>query len=103
MIWKNKGQIAEGIKNSLFKTQHVEEIANMRLDICEKCKLYTMLDEGCIIPGTGPCCDLEQGGCGCSLSLKTRSLSSSCPHPKGPKWEAVLTEEEEDELNEKLD
>jgi hypothetical protein len=39
------------------------------------------------------------GGCGCSLSLKTRALSSECPLGY---WKAVLSEEEEDKLNEKL-
>lgn len=42
-----------------------------------KCELY----------GTQPCCSL----CGCSLKLKTRSLSSSCP---ANKWKAVISEEE---------
>lgn len=100
-IWKNKGQIIEGIKNSIFKKEHVEEIARQRMQICRLCSLYDVQGEGCMVPGTQPCCNEKLGGCGCSLSLKTRSLSSSCPLPT-PKWEAVLSEEEEDKLNEKL-
>jgi len=73
-IWKSRGQIIEGITNSIFKREDVEEIAKER----------------------------DKGGCGCSLSLKTRSLSSSCPHPNGAKWSAELTQEEEDTLNKKL-
>jgi hypothetical protein len=52
-----------------------------------------------MIPGTQPCCNEKLGGCGCSLSLKTRALSSDCP--KGY-WKAELTQEEEDQLKEKL-
>jgi hypothetical protein len=98
-IWKAKGQILEGVANSIFKKEHVEEIATYRALICTGCSLYDSAGVGCMVPGTGPCCNMMQGGCGCSLKLKTRSLSSSCPHPDGPKWEAELTQEEEDAIN----
>lgn len=98
-VWKSKGQIIEGITNSIFKREDVEEIAQQRMSICETCQLFTNNDKGCLVPGTTPCCDETQGGCGCSLSLKTRALSSECPLGK---WMAELTEEEEDKLNEKL-
>jgi len=52
-----------------------------------------------MVPGTQPCCNEKLGGCGCSLSLKIRALSSECP--KGY-WKAELTQEEEDQLKEKL-
>jgi len=98
-IWKSKGQILEGITNSIFKREDVEEIAQHRMQICEACELLDVQGEGCTLPGTQPCCNENKGGCGCSLSLKTRALSSDCPLGK---WEAELTEEEEDKLNEKL-
>ena len=98
-IWKSKGQILEGITNSIFKKEDVEEIAEQRMGICFSCKLYTNDDKGCMVPGTSPCCDEREGGCGCSLSLKTRALSSECPLGK---WKAILTEEEEEQLNQKL-
>jgi hypothetical protein len=98
-IWKSKGQILEGITNSIFKKEDVEEIAKERMNICLFCDLYTETDTGCMIPGTAPCCNQDLGGCGCSLSLKTRSLSSECPNDY---WKAELTEEEEDKLNAKL-
>jgi hypothetical protein len=44
------------------------------------------------MPGTQPCCNL----CGCSLSFKTRSLSSSCPDFR---WKALISEEDEDNLD----
>ena len=36
-IWKNKSQIAEGIKNLAFKQDHIEELAKYRKSICESC------------------------------------------------------------------
>ncbi len=69
------------------------------MQICNECDLLDVQGEGCMVPGTQPCCNENKGGCGCSLSLKTRALSSDCPLGK---WEAILTEEEEDKLNEKL-
>lgn len=84
--------------NAAFRKEKVEEIAKTRIAICEsnKCGSYDTAGAGCMIPGTQPCCDERTGGCGCSLEFKIRSLSSSCP--KGF-WEAVLTEEEENKLN----
>jgi len=98
-IWKSKGQILEGITNSIFKKEDVEEIASDRLDVCYRCELITNDDKGCVVPGTGPCCNQLKGGCGCSLKFKTRCLSSECPLGK---WKAELTQEEEDQLNQKL-
>lgn len=98
-IWKTKGQILEGIKNSVFKKEDVEEVANYRMYICQNCPLYDINGEGCMVPGTTPCCNEKLGGCGCSLKLKTRALSSECPLKK---WKAEMSEEEEDKLNEKI-
>lgn len=96
-IWKAKGQILEGIKNSVFKKEDVEQIADQRMEICKSCSLFDEVGAGCILPGSHPCCDEKKGGCGCSLAFKTRSLSSECP--KG-RWKAVLTQQEEDLLYE---
>lgn len=91
--------ILEGIKNSLFKKEHVELIAAERQAICNKCPLIDLKGDKCLMPGTQPCC----GECGCSLDFKTRSLSSECPHPEGPKWEAYMDEDDEDKLNLQLE
>jgi hypothetical protein len=88
-IWKNKSQILEGITNALIRDKYVEEVAAIRNSICDDCELK---GNKCMVPGTGPCCN----DCGCSLGFKTRSLSSSCPLGK---WKALLTEDEEDELD----
>lgn len=93
-IWKNRNQITEGIRNRVFKTEHVELIAAERMRICTGCRLYTTTS-GCAVPGTQPCCNEDLGGCGCSLALKTRSLSSACP--KGY-WKEELSESEENLL-----
>jgi hypothetical protein len=98
-VWKAKGQIVEGITNSIFKREDVEEIAEQRMHICKGCSLYDEEGTGCFVSGTQPCCNQDKGGCGCSLSLKTRALSSECPMGF---WKAELTEEEEDKLNQKL-
>jgi hypothetical protein len=98
-IWKTKGQILEGITNSVFKREDVEQIAEHRMTICRRCELFDSLGKGCMVPGTEPCCDQTKGGCGCSLKFKTRSLSSACPKDK---WNAEMSQEEEDQLNQKL-
>tara|TARA_R110001592_G_scaffold354234_2_gene653753 strand:+ start:488 stop:802 length:315 start_codon:yes stop_codon:yes gene_type:complete len=86
-IWKNKGQIIEGVKNNIFKKEHIEDIAEKRLAICEVCSLFDKKGDSCLVPGTQPCC----GSCGCSMDLKLRALSSECPEGK---WNAVLSHEE---------
>ena len=98
-IWKSTGAILEGVKNSIFKREDVEEIARYRMLICKFCEVYTEEDEGCMVPGTSPCCNQLKGGCGCSLQFKTRSLSSCCPLGK---WDAEVSQEEEDVINQKL-
>ena len=98
-VWKSKGQILEGVTNSIFKKEDVEQIAQQRMQICEKCELLDMQGDGCMVGGTAPCCNEKLGGCGCSLTFKTRSLSSECP--KGY-WLAEVTQEEEDVINQKL-
>jgi hypothetical protein len=95
-VWKQKGKILEGIKNSVFKQEHVEEIATKRNAICQSCDLIDKTGDKCFMPGTQPCC----GVCGCSLQFLQRSLSSKC---EAGKWDAILTDEENDELNNHLE
>ena len=40
-IWKNKKQIAEGIKNLVFKEDDIEDLVEYRRSICEKCIWYS--------------------------------------------------------------
>lgn len=91
--FKNRRAIWEGLRNNIFKQEHVEAVYESRLDICKDCEFVKEKGtELCAVPGTGPCCP----ECGCSWSVKLRSLSASCPRGK---WDAVLTEQEEQLLN----
>jgi hypothetical protein len=79
----------------MFRSEHVEQIAGQRLAVCMRCNHLDKEGKTCIAPGTQPCCNQ----CGCSLHLKTRSLSSSCPRNY---WEAVLSQAEADALDHAL-
>jgi hypothetical protein len=87
----NLDKIAEGIKNKIFKRKEVEAIAKMRWAECKLCPLLDEKGKSCAVANTEPCCS----DCGCSLTLKLRSLSSSCP--KG-RWGAVMDGKEENIL-----
>jgi hypothetical protein len=89
-IWKNRKQIFEGISNAIIRDEVVENVSALRYEVCNACEAK---GDECVIPGTAPCCN----ECGCSLSFKTRALSADCPLGK---WDALITEEEEDELEE---
>jgi hypothetical protein len=96
-IFKARKQIMEGAFNLMKKDEFVETTAEYRMSICKTCKYF---DGKCAVPGTGPCC----GACGCSLAVKTRSLSTVCGAiEKGeePKWLPVLSQEQDDELRNK--
>ena len=94
-IWKEKNKILEGIRNNIFKKADVEHIAAERMSVCSTCPDLDTEGSKCMVPGTGPCCGL----CGCSMSLKTRALSASCD---AGKWEAVLTQDEQELLDRQI-
>lgn len=94
-LWNNKEKILEGIKNYLFTTDTIEQIALERYTICQACPSLDLTGAECLAPGSQPCCS----ECGCSLKFKTRSLSSSCPLDK---WESFMSMEDEDDLLAKL-
>jgi len=80
-------------------SEAIEAIAENRLSICKGCDLFDRVGDSCVMTGTQPCC----GECGCSLALKTRSLSSGCGEGH---WAPVLTDEEDvnhEELNPEQD
>ena len=87
----NLDKIAEGVKNKIFKKKEVEAIAKMRWAECKLCPLLDKKGTSCAVPKTQPCCS----DCGCSLGLKLRSLSSSCP--KG-RWGAIMNSKLENKL-----
>ena len=97
-IWENRYKIAEGIKNSIFKKEDVEEVVKERMKICAPCIDLDVEGTYCEIAGTQPCCKQ----CGCSLHIKLRSLSSGCGNEEDPKWNPIITQTEEDELKETI-
>ena len=92
-IWKNRKEIYEGIKNSVIRDNFVEDVSAKRMAICIECPEIDRKGSECAVPGTQPCCK----ECGCSLSFKTRALSTECPLGE---WKAIMTEDEEDILGE---
>lgn len=107
-IFKNRRQIWEGLKNNLIKDEHVEQVYQVRLDICKSCKLYDTSGDGCSLPGTQPCCNYKlseeyngniTAGCGCSLSVKLRSLSTDCPLGK---WTKIMSDQDEELVKKSL-
>ena len=92
---KNITQVYEGVKNSVFKRDYVEQIADHRWQICKTCEHLDTVGKECGAPGSQPCC----ADCGCALMFKTRALASSCP--KG-KWKELMSEEDEKLLFDQL-
>lgn len=97
-IWKNRGQILEGVANSLIIKEEIEKIARDRLDICRSCIYYDRdgTSEKVVLKGLEAC-----SVCGCSLHLKVHCMSCSCAMEEleqTPLWTAELTTEEEDSL-----
>ncbi len=59
LIWQNRSQIFEGIKNSVIRGETVEEISRVRQDICDE---WPSKGKKCAVKGTAPGCSW----CGCS-------------------------------------
>jgi len=91
----NLDKIAEGVKNKIFKKEHVEEIANIRWLDCSTCEHLDTVGDSCAVKSTRPCC----GKCGCSIGFKIRSLSSDCPVGK---WSAVTDKESAIEIKKQI-
>jgi hypothetical protein len=76
----------------MFKNDFVEVVSKERMSVCNGCSELDTTGDKCMVPLTQPCC----GVCGCSLGLKTRSLSSACDLNK---WESIISLEEEIKLD----
>ena len=94
--FKNLDQITEGIKNNMFKKEHIEAVVTDRWKVCINCSLFDAKGDDCLVPGTQPCCS----DCGCSLAFKMRSLSSECP--KGY-WQSLVSEETAELINKQIE
>jgi len=93
--FNNMDKIMEGVKNKIFKRDDVEQIADIRWMQCLNCPSLDEKGDKCAVPTTQPCC----ADCGCSLGLKLRALSSSCP--KG-RWTAVVNKEGEKKIKQQI-
>jgi hypothetical protein len=100
-LWKDRNKIVEGIANIVFVNQEVEKIASERVAICKsnKCGHYDQTGSSpkAYIKGSPSC-----GICGCNIRALTHSLHSECSLTElgqAPLWEAVMTEEEENSIN----
>ena len=91
----NIKQLIEGWRNNLIPPKKligvINKVSKERLLICRSCEFDSInrndsirLDEHC-------------SECLCTLSAKTKCLSCFCPLPI-PKWEAILTLEEETKI-----
>lgn len=69
------------------------------MGICEKCTYHSEVRKKKLGYKTIRT-DVHCTHCGCTLSAKTKCLSCSCPLKL---WKEVMTEEEEDKLNELID
>lgn len=85
-------QIYEGWRNNLLPPKKLEEViattSKARLAICNECPHHSKFHKS-VRP------DDHCTNCGCTLAAKTKCLSCACPINK---WEAVVTEEQEDEM-----
>ena len=92
-------QIYEGWKNHLLPSAHLKDTINTvsheRMEICRGCPFNSINAKGYQSLRTDEHCT----DCGCTLLPKTKCLSCFCPQHK---WEAELTPEEENDIeNEK--
>lgn len=113
-IWKNKAQIAEGIKNLAFKQDHIEDLAKYRKEYCKTCIWFNQNQKNKSfeeIPEVIRILKSEEWinevvssnndkciHCGCGLgkhSMKLRCTSCECPVGK---WFAVTSVEEQKEI-----
>jgi len=92
----NLDHIYEGIKNNVFRKEHIEAAADLRWQQCKICEHIDRSGKECAVPKTQPCCSL----CGCNLGTKLRSLSAECP---AKKWPALMDDDAEELLLEQIE
>lgn len=103
LAWNNRAQIADGLYNKFIEhREDIDKEAERRKAICESnvCGHYDPIGkpETSAIPGK-PACDI----CHCNIAIKSYAMSVNCALEqiqKEPLWYAILTKEQEDELNE---
>ena len=89
--------IIEGWRNHLIPPEVLKEkileVSNERLSICRRCE-YNSINA----PAHTWIADVYEHctNCGCPLIAKTKCLSAGCELKR---WNAIITEEEEEKLN----
>lgn len=101
---KNRNKIWEGLRNKIFKQEHIELVSKERLEICRTntCGYHDPKGESdaAVHKGHESC-----GACGCRLDLKTRSLSSDCGLKdlgKEPLWIALVSKQDEEMIDSQI-
>lgn len=104
LAWKNKGHIVEGFYNAYIgQNEEIKKEALRRLEICRtnQCGFHDPKGESeqAVFKGKESC-----GGCGCDLYAKCHAMHLSCylkeVEGKEPLWEAVMTDEQANVINE---
>jgi len=89
-------KLYEGWRNKLVPPAHlkekIEETSAFRTNICRGCEFNSLYAKHSPLRPDEHCVE-----CGCTVSAKTRCLSCECPL-EIPKWNAVLTMEQEEEI-----
>ena len=90
--------IIEGWRNNLFPPAHlkkaIKQVSMERMFICRQCEYNSKNQKGFSLRMDEHCTQ-----CGCTLKAKTKCLSCCCPLDE-PKWICLITEEQEEYINE---
>lgn len=90
----NLTEIYEGWRNHLFPPEHLKKIIKKvsaeRLAICKDCYFNSKNQK----KGGPAHCTI----CGCPLIAKSKCLSCDCALESSPKWKAIMTLQQEDEM-----
>ena len=91
-------QVYEGWRNKLIPPAKLKnlilQVSEERTAVCEKCEHHSSVRKGYKTLRLDRHCIK----CGCTISAKVSCLSCNCPlNPS--KWEAVVTEKQEEDFN----
>lgn len=86
-------QIIEGWRNHVVPPEELKEVIKItseeRMNICNDCEHISTKHSSIRL-------DVHCTNCGCTLSAKTKCLSCNCPLNK---WTAVISEEQQNIIN----
>lgn len=88
-------EILDGIKNSVFVKESVENIAAERYNICKSCPQNSKNSDNTYLRPDEFCTECE-----CNLYLKVRSMHTKCPMDK---WPSLATEDESELIDKAIE